>query len=200
MARSVVDIRSATAADAASILAIYAPIVRETIISFETEVPTVAEIAHRIDTTLKTYPFLVAELRGALVGYAYASEHRARSAYRWSVDVTVYVAGQARRSGVGRALYGRLLPMLAQRRFHAAFAGITLPNPASVGLHEAVGFVPVGIYRGVGYKNGAWHDTGWWQRSLRERGANPPPPAPLESLRRLPAWSEAMAAGVPSLR
>ena len=172
MARAVVDIRSATAADATSALAIYAPIVRETIISFETEVPTAAEIAHRIDITLKTYPFLVAETRGAVVGYAYASEHRARSAYRWSVDVTVYVAEQARRSGVGRALYGRLLPMLAQRQFHAAFAGITLPNPASVGLHETMGFTPVGIYREVGFKFGRWLDVGWWQRLLNDLSRN----------------------------
>ena len=166
MTRGVVEIRSATAADAASILAIYAPIVRDTIISFETEVPTAAEIAHRIDATLKTYPFLVAEMRGAIAGYAYAGEHRARAAYRWSVDVTVYVAAPARRSGVGRALYARLLPMLAQQQFHAAFAGIALPNPASVGLHEAMGFTPVGIYREVGFKFGRWHDVGWWQRLL----------------------------------
>jgi L-amino acid N-acyltransferase YncA len=167
MARAV-EIRSATAADAAAILAIYAPIVRDTIISFETEVPSVAEIAQRIDTALKTHPYLVAETGGAVVGYAYAGEHRARSAYRWSVDVTVYVAAPARRSGVGRALYGRLLPMLAERQFHAAFAGIALPNPASVGLHEAMGFTPVGIYREVGCKFGRWHDVGWWQRLLSD--------------------------------
>jgi len=162
------NIRSATAADAAAILAIYAPIVRDTIISFETDIPSAAEIAHRIEATSKTHPYLVAEMGGAVVGYAYANEHRVRSAYRWSADVTVYVAASTRRSGVGRALYGRLLATLAQRQFHAAFAGIALPNPASVGLHEAMGFTPVGIYREVGFKFGRWHDVGWWQRLLND--------------------------------
>jgi L-amino acid N-acyltransferase YncA len=161
-------IRAATAADAPAILAIYAPIVRDTIISFETEVPTTQDIADRIDTTMKTHPYLLAEANGAVAGYAYAGEHRARSAYKWSVDVTVYVASQARRAGVARALYGRLLPMLAERGFHAAFAGIALPNPASVGLHEAMGFAPVGIYREVGFKFGRWCDVGWWQRLLHD--------------------------------
>lgn len=161
-------IRAATAADAPAILSIYAPIVRDTIISFETEVPSVEEIADRIDTTVKTYPYLLAEVNGAVAGYAYASQHRARSAYKWSADVTVYVASQARRGGVARALYGRLLPMLAEREFHAAFAGIALPNPASVGLHEAMGFSPVGVYREVGFKFGRWCDVGWWQRLLND--------------------------------
>jgi phosphinothricin acetyltransferase len=168
MAREAMNIRSATAADAPAILAIYAPVVRDTIISFETEIPTVHEMADRIDTTLKTHPYLVAHANGAMAGYAYAGHHRARSAYRWSADVTVYVAPEARRSGVARALYGRLLPMLVEREFHAAFAGIALPNPASVALHEAMGFVPVGIYREVGFKFGRWHDVGWWQRLLND--------------------------------
>ena len=167
-----VTIRSATAADAPAILSIYAPIVRDTIISFETEVPTVQEMADRIATTLKTHPYLVAEVDGSVTGYAYASQHRARSAYKWSVDVTVYVASERRRSGVARALYGRLLPILAERHFHAAFAGIALPNPASVGLHEAMGFAPVGIYREVGFKFGRWCDVGWWQRLLNNLSAN----------------------------
>ena len=173
MPRAAMKIRSATAADASAILAIYAPVVRDTIISFETEVPSVAEIAQRIDTTLAMHPYLVAEMDGAVAGYAYAGEHRARSAYRWSVDVTVYVAAPARRLGIARALYGRLLPMLAERQFHAAFAGIALPNPASVGLHEAMGFSPVGIYREVGFKFGRWHDVGWWQHLLNDRAGAP---------------------------
>ena len=172
MALEAMKIRSATAADAPAILAIYAPIVRDTIISFETEVPTVHEIAERIDSTLETYPYLVAEANGAMAGFAYAGQHRARSGYQWSVDVTVYVAAQARRLGVARALYGRLLPMLAERQFHAAFAGIALPNPASVGLHEAMGFAPVGIYREVGFKLGRWCDVGWWQRLLNDLSGN----------------------------
>ena len=103
---------------------------------------------------------------GRVVGYAYASEHRTRAAYRTSVDVAVYVALGAQRGGVARSLYSRLLPAAASLGYHAAFAGIALPNEASVGLHEAMGFEPVGIYREVGRKFDAWHDVGWWQRLL----------------------------------
>ncbi|MGH6619425.1 MAG: arsinothricin resistance N-acetyltransferase ArsN1 family B [Alphaproteobacteria bacterium] len=159
-------IRAAAGADAAAMQAIYAPIVATTAISFEEVPPTVEEMAERVETTLRSYPYLVAENGGHVVGFAYASQHRARAAYRRSVDVTVYVAEHARGAGVGRALYGDLLPMLAERGFHAAFGGIALPNPGSVALHEAMGFEHVGVYREVGFKLGRWHDVGWWQRLL----------------------------------
>lgn len=159
-------IRAAATADAAAMQAIYAPIVETTAISFEEVPPTVEEMAERVETTLRSYPYLVAENGGRVVGFAYASQHRARAAYRRSVDVTVYVAEHARGAGVGRALYGDLLPMLAERGFHAAFGGIALPNPGSVALHEAMGFEHVGVYREVGFKLGRWHDVGWWQRLL----------------------------------
>lgn len=159
-------IRSAATADAAAMQAIYAPIVETTAISFEEVPPTVEEMAERVETTLRSYPYLVAENGGRVVGFAYASQHRARAAYRRSVDVTVYVAEHARGAGVGRALYGDLLPMLAKSGFHAAFGGIALPNPGSVALHEAMGFEHVGVYREVGFKLGRWHDVGWWQRLL----------------------------------
>ena len=155
-----------TTADAPDIHAIYAPIVRNTPISFETEPPTVAEIERRITATLPRYPYLVAESDGRFAGYAYASEHRARLAYQTSADVTVYVSDQTRGRGIGRALYEALLPDLAGRGFHLATAGITLPNAASVALHEAVGFTKAGVFTEVGYKLGAFHDVGWWQRIL----------------------------------
>jgi len=157
------SIRSANIGDASAIRNIYAPIVENTVISFEEAVPSLAEMESRIGNTLRDYPYLVAEQSGDVVGYAYASLHRSRAAYRWSVDTTVYVADRARRSGVGRALYGDLLPATRDRGYHAAFAGITLPNPGSVGLHEAMGFRPVGIYHEVGFKFGEWHDVGWWE-------------------------------------
>lgn len=152
-------VRPATSADAASIRAIYAPIVQHTIISFE-------EMADRIDAISKAYPYLVAERDGVVAGYAYASQHRTRPAYRSSVDVTVYIAEGNRRAGVGRALYTKLLIALANRGYHAAFAGIALPNPGSVALQESMGFDPLGVYREVGTKFGSWHDVGWWQRLL----------------------------------
>lgn len=175
-------IRLATADDAARVQAIYAPIVRDTAISFEVDPPGVPEMGRRIAHTLVTLPWLVSERDGETLGFAYAAAHRARPAYRWSVDVSVYVTGHARRAGVGRGLYVPLLALLTAQGFTSAHAGITLPNPASVGLHQALGFTPVGVYRAVGFKLGSWHDVGWWQRRLREPTVPPPPPAPLPDL------------------
>ncbi|AZD91615.1 MULTISPECIES: arsinothricin resistance N-acetyltransferase ArsN1 family B [Pseudomonas] len=159
-------IRIATPADAPAIQAIYAPMVSDTVISFELIPPTIEEMAGRIEAILATYPYLVAELDGAVVGYAYASQHRAREAYRWSVDVTVYIDPAAHRRGIGRALYQRLLPILEQQGFHAAYAGIAQPNAASVGLHEALGFTHIGTYPEVGFKHGQWHGVGYWRKPL----------------------------------
>jgi len=160
------QIRNATPDDAGSIQAIYRPIVEQTIISFEDQAPSTPDIASRIASIGANYPYLVAEHDGRVVGYAYADQHRTRPAYRWSVDVSAYVSEHARRSGVARALYDHLLAALSTRGFHAAFAGITLPNPASVALHESMGFACVGVYREVGFKCDRWLDVGWWQRLL----------------------------------
>ena len=161
-----IDIRPATIDDAAAIQRIYAPIVVETAISFEEVPPTVEQMATRIASTLKTHPYLVAVGSGQVCGYVYASRHAERAAYRYSADTTVYIAPEARGKGVGRALYTALLADLAGRGFHAAFAGVALPNPESVRLHESVGFERLGVYREVGFKFGRWHDLGWWQRLL----------------------------------
>lgn len=160
------DVRQIVMGDAPAVQAIYAPYVTDTIVSFEEVPPDIVEVERRIAAILPKYPYLVAEEDGRIVGYAYASEHRTRAAYRTSVDVAVYVAPDVHRNGVARCLYSRLLPAAASLGYHAAFAGIALPNKASVGLHEAMGFEPVGIYREVGQKFGAWHDVGWWQRLL----------------------------------
>ena len=115
--------------------------------------------------------------------------------YQWSVDVSVYVDEGHRHRGIGRALYTSLFALLRLQGFHAAHAGITLPNAGSVALHESLGFRRIGVYPGVGYKLGAWHDVGWWQLSLRERAASPGPPRALSEAQRDPAWSTALAAG-----
>jgi L-amino acid N-acyltransferase YncA len=159
-------VRLATAIDAAEIAQIYAPIVERTAISFEVEPPEAGEIARRIGATQPQWPWLVAD-DGEILGYAYAGQHRPRAAYRWSVDVSVYVDERARRTGVGRRLYGALLAILTAQGYYNAFAGVTLPNEPSVALHRALGFEPVGVYRNVGYKLGAWHDTAWFARTLR---------------------------------
>jgi L-amino acid N-acyltransferase YncA len=159
--------------DAGACAAIYAPYVRDTPISLEERVPTAREIAARIETTTQTHPWLVAEDETDVVGYAYGTRHRERACYRWAADVTVYVAPQSQRRGVGRALYQTLFESLAHQGFRIACAGITLPNQASVGLHEALGFQPVGVYRNIGWKHGAWYDVGWWQLELSNDGGAP---------------------------
>jgi len=156
-------VRVATENDAAAVAAIYAPYVRETPISFEELPPSPDDMRGRIGRTLAAHPFLVFEDGDAVVAYAYASAHRDRAAYRWSADVGIYAAPEVHRRGVGRALYACLLDLLRRQGFHAAFAGITLPNANSVGLHEAMGFEHVGTYAEVGFKLGAWRDVGWWQ-------------------------------------
>jgi phosphinothricin acetyltransferase len=152
--------------DGAACAAIYAHYVRETAISFELDPPTGEEMARRIAQFAGSHGWLTAELGGAVVGYAYGSPHASRAAYAMSCDVAVYVDRAHARKGVGRALYSALLPHLKAGGYHAAFAGIALPNEGSVALHEAMGFTLVGIYREVGRKFGAWHDVGWWQRLL----------------------------------
>ena len=197
---SPLSIRLATEGDAEQIAAIYAPNVTDTIISFESVPPTADEMRRRIAATLERYPWLVCGRQGRLLGYAYAGAHRSRAAYRWSVDVSVYVHEGARRKGVGRALYASLLAALKLQGFYNAYAGATLPNPPSVGLHEALGFRPVGVYRGVGYKLGAWHDVAWWQLPLRERVAGPDAPADLPSVVGSAGWDAALASGLPFVR
>ncbi|HKH09902.1 MAG TPA: arsinothricin resistance N-acetyltransferase ArsN1 family B [Rubrobacter sp.] len=193
-------IRLATARDAGPVAAIYAPNVTDTVISFESEPPGAEEMRLRIEGTLERYPWLVCERRGRVLGYAYAGAHGSRAAYRWSVDVSVYVHGGAHRTGVGRALYTSLFAALGLQGFYNAYAGATLPNPASVGLHEAMGFRPVGVYQKVGYKMGAWHDVGWWHLLLRERVEDPAPPADLPSVPGSEEWDAAVAKGLPLLR
>lgn len=175
-------IRMATPRDAAGIHAIYAPIVRETFISFELEPPGESQIAQRVAATLRKYPWLVSEDAQGIAGYAYATEHRERLAYQWSVDVSCYVHPRARGRGTGKSLYLALLRVLRAQGFRNAFAGIALPNDASVALHESVGFTPLGCYRNVGYKLGAWRDSGWWQCALGELASPPPIPLALPEL------------------
>jgi L-amino acid N-acyltransferase YncA len=192
-------IRLVTAEDAGQVLAIYGPFCY-TIVSFETEAPSLEEMQRRIAALSGKMPWLVCECDGKVLGYAYASPHRARPAYQWSVEVSAYVAEGMRRHGIGRSLYTSLFRTLSLQGYVNAYAGITLPNPASVGMHEAVGFTPLGVYRGVGYKLGGWHDVGWWERPLRERSPEPSTPRELRAICDTPAWREALAAGAALLK
>jgi L-amino acid N-acyltransferase YncA len=193
-------IRLATEDDAAPVRDIYAPFCESTPVSFETESPALEEIERRIRKTLERFPWLVCEAGGQVLGFAYAGPHRERAAYRWSVDVTVYVREGQHRLGVGRALYASLARVLELQGYYNAYAGITLPNAASVGLHEAMGFRPVGVYRNVGYKLGAWHDVGWWCRPLRSFEPEPGEPKALPEVRETAGWAAIVAAGLPFLK
>lgn len=163
---SSISIRVATGHDAVAIQTIYAPYVVSTAISFEETPPEIDEIKDRIEEISSSYPYLVATENGKVIGFCYASQHRSRAAYRWSVDVTAYVDDPSQGRGVGKVLYRELLRDLEERGFHSAFAGIALPYEKSVAFHEAMGFELVGVYREVGFKQGSWHDVGWWQRRL----------------------------------
>jgi phosphinothricin acetyltransferase len=194
-------IRIANPQDAAAILDIYAPIVRETAISFELDPPTLSQVQQRIEDTLLQWPWLVCEHQHEVCGYVYATRHRSRAAYQWSVDVSVYIREGMRRTGIGRALYTSLFELLSLQQFYNCYAGITLPNPGSVGLHEALGFQPVGIYQNVGYKLSAWHDVGWWQMALPTDRANPTTPIAFGTLTaQTGPWETALHAGSPLLR
>jgi L-amino acid N-acyltransferase YncA len=175
-------IRDATERDAEACARIYAPYVTDTAISFETDPPSPAEMARRIAAAARTHAWLVLEDgvledsgddTDSVIGYAYAGPFKARAAYRWSCEVSVYLDRERRRSGGGRALYAALFDRLAERGFRTAFAGMTVPNEASAALHRAMGFEPVGTYRGVGWKHGAWRDTAWVQRTIAT-GDDPP--------------------------
>jgi phosphinothricin acetyltransferase len=165
--------------DAAACAAIYAPYVADSPTSFEVVPPSPAEFRARIEQTRSTHPWIVLQSNGQVVGYAYASPHHARAAYRWAADVAVYVDPAHHRRGAGRALYDALLDLLRRQRLCVAVAGITLPNDASVALHRAVGFEQVGVYRAIGWKAGAWRDVSWWQVRLRPPDAAGPPAEPL---------------------
>jgi phosphinothricin acetyltransferase len=169
---AVVNIRQAAESDAPALLKIYAPYVESTAVSFEAVVPGVEEFAARIAKSLSRWQYLVAERDGEIAGYAYGSVHRERAAYRYSVEVSAYLDPRFHRQGIGSALYRRLFDDLSAMGYCTAFAGITLPNEASVGLHRSVGFQHIGVFERIGWKFDRWHDVAWMQRTLRD-GAPP---------------------------
>lgn len=188
-------IRLATPEDGDAFAEIYRPAVVGSPISFEIEPPDGAEMARRVAAALARFPWLAFEEGGVAMGYAYAGTHRARPAYQWSAEVSAYVHETMRRRGVARALYTSLFAMLRALGYCNAYAGITLPNAASVGLHESLGFRPVGVFHDVGYKLGRWHDVGWWELPLVDRVAQPHPPRGIDDLIGTEAYDAALADG-----
>ena len=212
------NIRTASPADADAIAAIYGPYCDGTVISFEETAPTADEMARRIASIGATRPWIVletasgpsearrgrssasgvarAEDDGTVIGYAYASAHYERAAYRWSVSTAIYVSRDHHRRGAGRALYTTLFALLRALGYRQATAGITLPNPASVGLHRAFGFAPVGVYRQIGYKLGEWHDVGWYQAEIQPGAAAPAEPRSVRDLLNTSEWQDAVKRGL----
>jgi len=186
-----VRVRLVRSEDAPRLLDIYAPFVRETWISFEYEPPNVEEFRGRIQRLAPVSPWLVAENEDEIVGYAYADRLRARPAYQWAIETTVYVDRASHRRGVARALYGVLFTALRVQGYGSAWAGIALPTPRSVALHEALGFRSAGTWPDVGFKLGAWRDLGWWRLPLQALGPSPAPPLAVTDAAGTTAWKDA---------
>lgn len=162
------NIRMAGINDALAVAKIYEPYCLHSPSTFEIVPPDHEEIGLRIARVLKHYPWLVYEEEGEMLGYAYAAGHKERPAYRFSADVSIYLKDGFQKKGIGTALYTVLIDLVKRQGFYNAYAGITLPNDASVGLHRRMGFEPIAIYRRVGFKLGRWHDTQWWHLRLNE--------------------------------
>lgn len=188
------SIRLATTADAAQCAAIYAPHVRASAVSFEADAPSADEVAERIGRTLERFPWLVCAAGDEVAGYAYAGPHRQRAAFQWSVEVSVYVKDGHQREGIGRALYTSLFACLRALGYYKAYAVIALPNDASVGLHEALGFRHIGTFNDIGYKLGRWHPVGYWELSLQPPSP-PAAPVPVPDAIGTAEWAEAVASG-----
>ena len=175
-------IRIATPEDAAGILDIYAPYISNTSFTFETDIPSMEEFAARIKSYLINWPWLVAETNGKITGYAYASRHRERTAYQWSVESSVYIQDDFQMAGLGRVLYTTLFEILKRQGFNNMYAVINLPNDKSVAFHERLGFQYFATYEKVGYKLGKWKNVGWWRLSVNEYGDEPAAPIKFSEL------------------
>lgn len=175
-------IRLARAEDAEAILNIYRPHVEDSAASFETVVPSINEITGRIRNCLPEYCWLVFEEGGEIRGYAYSSKHHVRAAYRWAVDVSIYIDESWQGEGIGKALYSALFSILRLQGYYNAYACICLPNPGSVGIHEYYGFQKIAHYNKIGYKLGKWWDIGWWEIFLLDKNQAPSEPCPIDRL------------------
>ncbi|WP_408959884.1 N-acetyltransferase family protein [Natrinema sp. 74] len=194
-----VRIRVATPADAAAVRDIYAPFCESTAVTFEEATPTEAELADRIGSTLESHPWLVCETDDEVVGYTYAGPLRKRRAYEWVVELSIYVAESARRSGIGRALYESLFAVLERQGIRDAYAVTTVPNPETERFHERLGFERLVDFPGIGYADDEWRDVAWWRRPLAEKTDDPDRPRPLPAVREDDDWESLVRTGEASL-
>jgi L-amino acid N-acyltransferase YncA len=176
------EIRLINETDTQAVLDIYKYYVDHTIISFEYEVPTNEEYIERIKTNTDKYSWLVCLCNNKIVGFAYGSAHRCRTAYQWSPESTIYLAPDFQTKGIGRILYETLFSLLKVQGYYNVFAGVALPNEKSIGFHKALGFEEIGIFKKIGYKHGNWHDTHWFQLHLTEHIFNPTTPKKLHEV------------------
>lgn len=175
-------IRIAKPEDAEQIRKIYRPYCQDTTISFEQKVPSLSEVKSRIQSISVQFPYLVLLEGDQILGYAYATQHRERAAYRWSVESSVYVNSEFNGQAVGSTLYTTLFEILKRQRYVNVYAGITMPNDASVAIHKKFGFNLVGTYKNVGYKHGLWHDVSWWHLQLSEPQIDPEEPLSVTNI------------------
>ncbi|MGH2642978.1 MAG: GNAT family N-acetyltransferase [Chitinophagaceae bacterium] len=185
-------IRLIQTGDYSAVLNIYGPYVQNTAISFEYDIPPLSEFSKRIENITSFYPWLVAEIDNHIVGYAYASKHRSRNAYDWSVESSVYLLENYHRMGIAKELYTKLFEPLRLQGIVNVYAGITLPNIKSESFHAAMNFKPVGIYHKVGYKNNQWHDVLWMELALHQHNNNPPSPLSIEKIKALPEFTKTL--------
>lgn len=178
-------IRFVNTGDAEAMLNIYRPFIEASTTSFETIVPTTVEFAERITTCTQKYPWLAADFNGMVAGYAYASKHRERAAYQWSVETSVYIHPGFYRKGIAAVLYSTLFSLLKQQGFVNAYAGIALPNPASKQLHRFFGFEDIGVYKKIGFKFGRWHDVLWMSKNINEHTSHQSEPKGIDSIKDL---------------
>ena len=176
------EVRLATKHDANEIRQIYAPSIESAAISFETEVPSAEEMQSRIQTILQKFPWIVCTIDGKIAGYVYASKHRDREAYQWSCECSIYMNNAFKGKGIGKELYKLLFEILKLQGFRNVYAGITLPNNASIYIHERCGFKHFATYENIGYKFGNWHSVGWWKFQINDYHLQPPPPLKLSEL------------------
>lgn len=175
-------LRTANSGDAAGILDIYSPYVEHTAVSFETQIPSLESFQTRMSAIQEDYPWLVVLDGDRVAGFSYASRHRYRTAYQWSVESSVYIHPDYRRRGLAARLYGELFAYLKKQGLVNVYAVITLPNPASESFHRSMGFQFIGTYVGIGYKLGAWHDVQWMGLVLQDHPDPPVPPIPFPEL------------------
>lgn len=184
------DIRLINGADAQAVLAIYKYYVDHTIISFEYEAPSLEEYLQRISVNTEKYPWFVCLYKNKIIGFAYGSTHRYRTAYQWSPETTIYLAPDFHTKGIGRILYQTLFEILKLQGYYNVFAGVALPNQKSVGFHQAMGFEEIGIFKKVGYKHGNWHDTNWFQLNLLPITVEPNAPKTLSNIQLTNAYAD----------